>query len=92
MGHPTIVAQTGAWSERAGGARVTRRNQCGLLRATIRTPSVCPVSPPNLTWTPDVLPGFERTVLPMPRAWDGEVDAVVVRRTGGEVPTGAAVL
>jgi alpha-beta hydrolase superfamily lysophospholipase len=50
------------------------------------------VSPPNLTWTLDVLPGFERTVLPMPRAWDGEVDAVLVRRAGGEVPTGAAVL
>lgn len=56
------------------------------------TPSVCRVSPPNLTWSPDVLPGFERSVLPMPRAWDGEVDAVLVRRAGSPAATTSAVL
>lgn len=31
-------------------------------------------------WTPDVLPGFERTTLERPASYDGPVDAVLVRR------------
>ncbi|MFN8023944.1 MAG: alpha/beta hydrolase [Acidimicrobiales bacterium] len=49
----------------------------------------------TITWTPDVLDGFEQTTLTMPAAPDGPVDLVVVRRaepTGPTSPSTAAVL
>jgi alpha-beta hydrolase superfamily lysophospholipase len=40
------------------------------------------------TWVPDVLDGFEQTTLTLPRAYDGDVEVVLVRRPH---PAGTAV-
>jgi alpha-beta hydrolase superfamily lysophospholipase len=60
-------------------------------RGAWRMRTVWCVTEPQRGWTPDVLPGFEQTVLPMPPSWDGPVETVLVRRTT-QLTSGGAVL